>query len=114
MNWDKKLSEQPRSALFSTKISGLYYTGPSFFIPLKEKIISDYVVIWLQYRHFITDVLNDKIVQLHESGIMAKLMEIPKPKENISDSDPMPLSLDHLLIWFKLWLGLDCSLLFLC
>jgi hypothetical protein len=87
-------------------MSGYTYIGPSSFIPLKEKIISDYGVIWLPIRHFITDVLNDKIVQLHESGIMGKLMEIPKPKENITDNDPAALSLDHLGIWFKLWLGL--------
>jgi hypothetical protein len=98
------LLSEPQSALLVGKISGATYDGPSSFVPLKEKIISDYFVIMEQSRHFFLDVLNDKIVQLHESGIMGKLIEIPKPMENISNSDPVSLSLDHLLIWFQLWL----------
>jgi hypothetical protein len=105
MIWDENLSKQPRSALLYGMLNEAHYNAPPHNIVLKEKITSDYAIVTLNSRHFFADVLNDKIVQLQESGIMAKFIKIWKPRKSSNDSDPVQLSLDHLLVWFKLWLG---------
>jgi hypothetical protein len=77
----------------------------SGFTTLNEKVISDYAGLMIPLNHFMFNVLNDKIMQLQESGIMQKLFKSIYPKYN-TITDPVPLSLDHLLIWFQLWAAL--------
>jgi hypothetical protein len=52
------------------------------------------------------NALNEKVVQLQESGIMRIFYNNEAIKAVKEESDPVPLSIDHLSIWFKLWMGL--------
>jgi hypothetical protein len=78
---------------------------PNFAV-LKEKVISDYVGISFPTNHFMYDVYNEKIAQLVESGIVQNFLDSSKPKKPIENDKRVPLSVDHLLIWFQLWMGL--------
>jgi hypothetical protein len=55
---------------------------------------------------FIFKAYFDLIAQLHESVIIEKILSMfQTPKPFITD-DRVALSLDHLMVWFKLWIGL--------
>jgi hypothetical protein len=45
-------------------------------------------------------------MQLIESGIIDNILSYFKPKERFENDEPTQLTLDHLLIWFQLWMGL--------
>jgi hypothetical protein len=74
------------------------------YVVLKEKIISDCIAIVMPANSFLLNAFNERITQMIESGIMEKIFrtEAKKPEE----SQPVVLSIDHLLIWFMLWAGL--------
>jgi hypothetical protein len=55
---------------------------------------------------FMFKAYNDKVVQLLESGIIEWFLRMFKPRKPIVDDYRVALSLDHLTIWFKLWIGL--------
>jgi type III secretory pathway component EscU len=69
---------------------------------MKEKVISDYVGLLLPLNHFMFDALNDKIIQLQESGIICRWTQFPYLRANATEEDPVPLTLGHLQIWFQL------------
>jgi hypothetical protein len=72
---------------------------------LDEKIICEQLGIKLPLNHFMFDALDDKIVKLTESGIIENIVKGTfSPKQN--DAEPTVLQLDHLLIWFILWIAL--------
>jgi hypothetical protein len=107
----RNLTDGSKRALF-TDTQGLAYfqkviapKEPPTYIVLKEKIISDYLGIEFPMNHFLFDAYNDKIIQMTETGILQKILEPEKHKPVASD-DPVPLSLDHLSIWFLLWIGM--------
>jgi hypothetical protein len=75
-------------------------------VVVEEKIISDYLGFKLPPNFFMFKSLNDKIVQLQESGIMGKFLNFEVKKAAKEEIDPVPLSIDHLSVWFKLWIGL--------
>jgi hypothetical protein len=83
---------------------------------LKEKIISDYSGFFLETNSFIFEAYNDNIGRLVESGIIQKLSQNLSQSKQPVENDPIPLSLDHLLIWFQLWGAflLVAALFFLC
>jgi hypothetical protein len=98
---------------YGTKIGFLHQTfegapihKSSTYTIMKEKVISDYDGLMLPLNHFMFEALNDKIIQLQESGIMQKLFETSYRNANATDDDPQPLSFTHLIIWFQLWCGL--------
>jgi hypothetical protein len=109
--WDfrKSLTDGTNSAMIINSLAQYFFRvedkEPQPYVLLKEKIISDYVGVLMQTNHFLFDAYNENIVRMTESGIMQKITEeqLPKPPE---DDQPTVLSLEHLLIWFKVWIGL--------
>jgi hypothetical protein len=79
---------------------------PKNFEVLKEKISSDYFGFGMGVNSFMFKAYRDIIAQLHESGMMELFHRLFIPIKPIIDDDRVALSLDHLMIWFKLWIGL--------
>jgi hypothetical protein len=76
----------------------------SNFVVLKQKVISDFAGIFMEINNYMFDVLNDKVTQLVESGIIDKFLKTSNPPQD--RNDPIVLSLEHLQTWFILWLGI--------
>lgn len=87
----------------------LYYTNGTFkYTRLEEKIISDHYGFMFTVNHFIFKALNSKVVQLVESGIADRNVKdfCSRCKSRGGDNDePAVLTLDHLGIWFLIWIG---------
>jgi hypothetical protein len=103
---EKKFYYGSKFAMLIDTFEGVPIKKSSHYTIMKEKIISDYVGLKVLQNHFMFDVLNDKIIQLRESGIMQKLVDFSYSKANTTKEDPVPLSLNHLLIWFQFWAAL--------
>jgi hypothetical protein len=103
----RNLTDGSKLALFTQthEMNYIFRLGLQKFAILKEKIISDYHGIMMPMNTFIFKVLNEKVVQLVESGIMGKLLQNEKPKEQL-ENEKVPLSLEHLDVWFVIWAGL--------
>jgi hypothetical protein len=68
-------------------------------VVLKEKISSDCIALRMPTNFYLFKAINEKITQMIESGIMEKILGKETEKSAVA------LSIDHLLIWFKLWGG---------
>jgi hypothetical protein len=77
---------------------------PKNFVILKERITSDYFGFGTSVNSFIFKAYGDKLSQLVESGIIEWILR--GLKLSITKDEPVALSLNHLIIWFKLWIGL--------
>jgi hypothetical protein len=105
-NLFKTVTDGAKQAIHYLRESGSNYTGPPNFVILKEKIASEYYGFGMAVNSFMFKAYNDKVAQLHESGIIEWIHRIFKPKKPIITDKRVSLSLDHLMIWFKLWIGL--------
>jgi hypothetical protein len=109
--WDfrKSLTDGTNSAMIINSLAQYFFRvedkEPQPYVLLKEKIISDYVGVLMQTNHFLFDAYNENVVRMTESGIMQKIIEERKPKP-FEDDQQIALSFEHLLIWFKVWIGL--------
>jgi hypothetical protein len=72
---------------------------------LNEKILSEYWGFGFSPKNFIFDSFNKIIVKLVESGISEKIIKDHK-KELTPEivEEHIVLTIDHLLIWFQIWL----------
>jgi hypothetical protein len=107
--WDdlsNTVADGAKLAIHYWRESGSIYGGPPNYVILKEKIASEYFGFGMAVNSFIFKAYGDKIAQLHESGIIEWIFRKYKPKNPPIDDNRVALSLDHLMIWFKLWIGL--------
>jgi hypothetical protein len=103
------LTDGSKQALVMTSYELAYVMhtlNPQNFVVLKENIITDLEAIILFHKNFLFHAYKDRSVQLLESGIVEKILSDLKPTKKLrSDDDPAVLTLEHLLIWFQLWMG---------
>jgi hypothetical protein len=100
----KTVSEGTKSAVHYIQETGSRYDGP--YVILKEKIITNYYGFEMPVNSFMFKPYSDKVSQLKESGIIDWIHSKMRPKKpNIADNR-VALSLDHLMVWFKLWFAL--------
>jgi hypothetical protein len=105
--FSKNLTDGTNTALIVNSLAFQYFkldNEPQTYALLKERIISEYVGISMETNNLLLEPYNELIIKMTESGIMEKMLDFPKSKPTDVDQ-PTALSLDHLLIWFKIWIG---------
>jgi hypothetical protein len=77
------------------------------FTKLDEKILSNHWGFEFMKNTFIFKAFNRKVVQLVEAGIADLIVkDETSVNHRSSDDEPEKLSLDHLGVWFNIWLVL--------
>jgi hypothetical protein len=100
------VNDGAKQAIHYSRESGSSYNGPKNYEILKETILSEYYGFGMGVNNFIFKPYTDKLAQLQESGIIERILRIFKPKKPITSDNRVALSLDHLMIWFKLLIAL--------
>jgi hypothetical protein len=80
--------------------------GKAKFAILEEIVLSDHWGFRFEVNSFMYEPFNRKIVQLVESGLADVIVKnATKIWRNIETEDEhVPLAIDHLAVWFYLWL----------
>jgi hypothetical protein len=81
------------------------------YLVLAERILSDHwSFIFEDRNNFMFEAFNRKVLQLVESGIAAKIIEdSTKFRETPELHEPKVLTLNHVGVWFVIWLCFLCG-----
>jgi hypothetical protein len=80
--------------------------GTANFAVLEEIVLSDHWGFRFEVNHYMYDAFNRKIVQLVESGLADVLVKnaTKKWRKVEAEEEHVALTIDHLAVWFYLWL----------
>jgi hypothetical protein len=78
----------------------------STYAVVKERIFRDFTGLLIQKYSILRQSYMDKITYLVESGIIEKIKNSFNQRIVPNDNEDVALSINHLLIWFQLWVGL--------
>jgi hypothetical protein len=105
-NLFETVTDGGKQAIHHIRESGSRYHGPPNYVILKEKIASEYYGFGIPVNSFMFKAYYEKVSQLQESGIIKWIHRKFNETKPIVNDDRVALSIDHLMIWFKLWIGL--------